>query len=102
MVVPATGVNDAGVVVSVSEVDVGEGIKEPNAVVANREEEPADACLVRSTSTLQCALEADLRFDDILELTLSIQGLLVLPCAFVGKGAMAMAEARSPNEPVEY
>jgi hypothetical protein len=49
-------------------VGVDQGIKKPNAVVANSQwKEAADACLVGCARTLQCALEADLRFDDVLE-----------------------------------
>ena len=62
------GVDDAAVTLTVSEIGVDQGINKPDAVVANRQwQEPADSCLVRCSSTLQCALEAKVGFDHSLE-----------------------------------
>ena len=65
------GVDDAAVSLSVPEVRVDQGIKEPNAVVANSQwKEAADACLIGSSCTLQCALEANGRLDHMVEVML--------------------------------
>ena len=62
------GVDNAAVIAVISEISVSEGIKEPNAGLTNRErQEPTNACLVRRSSTLQCALKTKGGFNDILK-----------------------------------
>ena len=47
---------------------VDQGIQVPNTVLTNRQwKEAADACLIGGASTLQCALEANGRLNDVLE-----------------------------------
>ena len=75
--------------------------KEPNAVVANREgQEAANARLIRCASTLQCALEAKVWLDHILEADAHhiTEILSTAVLCLSGSGAMATAEASSPME----